>query len=111
MPEIICLGEALIDFVADVAGLRLAECPRFPKAAGGAPANVAAGVARLGGSAGFVGRVGDEPFGRFLQQTLADCGVDTSAMVFDRGARTGLAFVSLLADGERDFVFYRHPSA
>jgi fructokinase len=109
--SIVCLGEALIDFVADVPGVTLEECPGFRKAAGGAPANVAVGLARLGVSAAFAGKVGDDPFGRFLEHTLAGAGVDTSPMRFDREARTGLAFVSLTAGGERDFVFFRHPSA
>jgi len=111
MPLIVTLGEALIDFVADVAGVTLAECPGFRKAPGGAPANVAVGVARLGGEAAFVGKVGDDPFGRFLVATLAAAGVDTRGIRYDSEARTGLAFVSLTATGERDFVFYRHPSA
>ena len=111
MAAVICLGEALIDFVADVHGVSLEECPGFRKAAGGAPANVAVGVSRLGQTAAFVGKVGEDPFGRFLEHTLAENGVDTSPMRFDDQARTGLAFVSLLENGERDFVFYRHPSA
>jgi fructokinase len=111
MPTAVCLGEALIDFVADVSGVSLIECPGFRKAAGGAPANVAVGLARLGIDAAFLGKVGDDPFGRFLEQTLAGAGVDTRFMAFDPAVRTGLAFVSLQADGERDFVFYRNPSA
>ena len=58
-----------------------------------------------------MGKVGDDPFGHFLAQTLQEAGVDTSALCFSTEARTALAFVSLQADGERDFVFYRHPSA
>ncbi len=111
MPTIVCLGEALIDFVADVAGVSIQDCPGFRKAAGGAPANVAAGAARLGGTSAFIGKVGEDPFGRYLEATLAGCGVDVRGMRFDSEARTGLAFVSLVEDGERDFVFYRHPSA
>lgn len=109
--DVICLGEALIDFVALQSGVSLVEAHDFHKAAGGAPANVAVGLARLGARAAFMGKVGDEPFGRFLQKTLADNGVDTSGMVLAPGARTGLAFVSLTAGGERDFVFFRNPSA
>ena len=111
MPDVICLGEALIDFVADESGVTLIECPGFRKAAGGAVANVAVGLARLGVSTAFLGKVGDDPFGHFLEQTFAEAGVDTRYMSFDREARTGLAFVSLQADGERDFVFFRNPSA
>ena len=59
-----------------------------------------------------MGKVGDDPFGRFLADTLRREGVDIAPLRFDRaGARTALAFVSLRADGEREFLFYRHPSA
>ncbi len=111
MPEIIALGELLIDFVPTVSGVTLLEAPAFKKAPGGAPANVAVGVARLGIPSGFMGKVGEDPFGHFLAQTLSDSGVDVSALRFSQAARTALAFVSLKADGERDFMFYRHPSA
>ncbi len=111
MVEAIALGELLIDLVPTVSGVTLIEAPAFKKAPGGAPANVAAGLARLGIRAGFMGKVGDDPFGHFLAQTLADVGVDTSALRFSTEARTALAFVSLHADGEREFLFYRHPSA
>ncbi len=111
MPTVVTLGEALVDFVADTAGVTLIECPGFRKAPGGAPANVAVGLARLGVDTAFLGRVGDDPFGHFLEQTLSGAGVDTRFVTFDGEARTGLAFVSLQANGERDFVFYRNPSA
>jgi fructokinase len=108
---VICMGELLIDFVPTEAGVTLAEADAFKKAPGGAPANVAVGLARLGVSASFMGKVGDDEFGRFLAQTLIDNGVDTTPLVFSARARTALAFVSLTAEGERDFMFYRHPSA
>jgi fructokinase len=108
---VVCLGEALIDFVADVSDVSLIDCPGFRKAPGGAPANVAVGLARLGVPVRFIGKVGDDPFGHFLEQTLAGAGVDTRGMRFDPEARTGLAFVALRADGEREFTFFRHPSA
>lgn len=111
MPDVVALGELLIDFVPTVSGVTLAEAPAFVKAPGGAPANVAAGLSRLGIHSGFMGQVGDDPFGLFLAQTLAGHGVDISALRFSPTARTALAFVSLRADGERDFMFYRHPSA
>lgn len=111
MPVAVCLGEALVDFVADVSGVSLSECPGFRKAPGGAPANVAVGLARLGVQSAFLGKVGEDPFGHFLEQTFAGAGVDTQWVRFDPAARTGLAFVSLQANGERDFVFYRNPSA
>ncbi|MBN1484013.1 MAG: fructokinase [Chloroflexia bacterium] len=111
MPDVIALGELLIDFVPTVTGVNLIEAPAFKKAPGGAPANVAAGLAKLGVPSGFMGQVGDDAFGHFLAQTLAEVGVDVSALRFSSEARTALAFVSLRADGERDFLFYRHPSA
>ncbi|MGI9420241.1 MAG: PfkB family carbohydrate kinase, partial [Geminicoccaceae bacterium] len=78
---------------------------------GGAAANVAAGLARLGVSSAFMGKVGDEPFGHLLVETLRREGVDVGPLRMDKNARTALAFVTLTADGERDFLFYRHPSA
>ena len=111
MRDIVSLGELLIDFVPDRAGVSLGEAERFLKAAGGAPANVAVGVARLGGTASFVGKVGDDPFGHWLVEVLEGEGVDVHDVHFEKAARTALAFVSLTAEGERDFVFYRHPSA
>jgi fructokinase len=111
MPNVITCGELLIDFVPTVSGVSLLDAPGFKKAPGGAPANVAVGVSRLGISSGFLGKVGEDPFGHFLAKTLQDSGVDTQGLRFSTEARTALAFVSLRADGERDFMFYRHPSA
>lgn len=111
MLDVIACGEMLIDFVSTVSGVTLVEVPAFQKAAGGAPANVAVGVARLGYRAGFMGQVGDDEFGHFLADTLRAGGVDTGGLRFSSEARTALAFVSLRADGEREFMFYRHPSA
>lgn len=110
-PIAIACGELLIDFVSTQAGVSLGDAPGFVKAAGGAPANVAVGLARLGLPSGFTGKVGDDDFGHGLAEELARNGVDVSHLLFSREARTALAFVSLRADGERDFMFYRHPSA
>ena len=109
--DVLCIGEALIDFVSLDTGVSVGESSGFLKAPGGAPANVAVGVSRLGRSSGYMGKVGEDPFGRLLERTLAREGVDTSGLCFDADTRTGLAFVSLQANGERDFTFYRHPSA
>jgi fructokinase len=111
MTDIVSLGELLIDFVPTVSGVSLIEAPAFKKAPGGAPANVAAGLAKLGVSCAFLGKVGEDPFGQFLKETLDEVGVNTNGLVFSKEARTALAFVSLRADGEREFMFYRHPSA
>ncbi|WP_218672332.1 PfkB family carbohydrate kinase [Paenibacillus sp. 32352] len=107
---IVCLGELLIDFVPEENGQPLEQVPVFQRAAGGAPANVAAAVAKLGGSSRFIGKVGNDAFGRYLRNTLVEAGVET-ALVETDAARTGLAFVSLRKDGERDFLFFREPAA
>ncbi|KAF7821260.1 putative fructokinase-7 [Senna tora] len=101
----------LIDFVPTVAGVSLADAPAFKKAPGGAPANVAVGISRLGGSSAFVGKVGKDEFGYMLADILKQNNVDISGMRFDSNARTALAFVTLRADGEREFLFFRNPSA
>ncbi len=100
MARVITVGELLVDFVPAGDG-------SYRPAAGGAPANVAAAVARLGGRAAFIGRVGQDSFGRWLVSELAGTGVDVRYVVTDPGAPTALAFVTLEPDGERDFSFYR----
>ncbi len=111
MANAICLGELLIDFVPTVTGTGLTDAPAFIKAPGGAPGNVAVGLARLGVKSAFMGKVGDDAFGHFLADTLAAASVDVGPLRFSSEARTALAFVSLRSDGEREFIFYRHPSA
>ncbi|KAK4719679.1 hypothetical protein R3W88_018017 [Solanum pinnatisectum] len=108
---IVSFGEMLIDFVPTVSGVSLAEAPGFLKAPGGAPANVAIAVTRLGGKSAFVGKLGDDEFGQMLAGILKTNGVQAEGINFDKGARTALAFVTLRADGEREFMFYRNPSA
>ncbi|KAG0564347.1 hypothetical protein M758_8G098600 [Ceratodon purpureus] len=104
-------GELLIDFVPTVSGVSLAEAPAFKKAPGGAPANVAVGVARLGGNAAFIGKVGDDEFGHMLADVLETNQVNVKGLCFDSHARTALAFVTLKSCGEREFMFFRNPSA
>ena len=103
--ELVALGELLIDFTP--CGLSEAGNLRYERNPGGAPANVAAAAARLGLSAAFIGKVGDDLHGRFLRRTLEAEGVDVSALVLDPGTSTSLAFVELGTDGERDFSFVR----
>ncbi|MCS7463298.1 PfkB family carbohydrate kinase [Paenibacillus doosanensis] len=107
---VVCLGEILIDFMPEQSGQALERVPAFQRAAGGAPANVAAAVAKLGGASRFIGKVGSDAFGNYLHSTLIAAGVE-AALVETEEARTGLAFVSLRHDGERDFLFYRDPAA
>jgi len=109
--DVVCFGDLLIDFVPTASGQPLAEVETFRRAPGGAAANVAVGLARLGAKSAFMGKVGDDVFGHLLADTLQSEGVDIGPLRFDARARTALAFVSLKADGERDFLFYRHPSA
>jgi len=109
--SVLSFGELLIDFVALEMGVAVGEASGFIKAPGGAPANVAAAVARLGYQSAFMGQVGDDPFGRHLAGVLASEDVNIEGLSFSGEARTALAFVSNTADGDRSFMFYRHPSA
>jgi fructokinase len=112
MTHVLCFGEALIDFLnvgeTNAGGLMLADFRQFP---GGAPANVAVAVARLGGKAKFAGQVGDDQFGRFLEEALLHYGVDTTFLHKHPSAHTTLAFVFLDGDGDRSFSFYRDRTA
>ncbi|MGD6778286.1 aminoimidazole riboside kinase [Sutcliffiella horikoshii] len=102
---IISLGEALIDFIPlDPDNIS------FQKSPGGAPANVAVGVARLEAKSTFIGKVGNDVLGRFLKKTLEDYEVNTSSMLLTDDIRTGVVFVTL-ENGERSFDFYINPSA
>ena len=105
MADILCLGELLIDFCSMQMDATLAEAASFAKAPGGAPANVAVAAARLGCASGFIGAVGDDPFGEYLQSVLAAEKVDTSGLVRLAGARTPLAFAAVRSDGAGDFFF------
>ena len=108
MPDIITTGELLIDFTPVKApGVENALCPN----PGGAPGNVAVQLARLGVPAGFIGKVGDDSFGRTLKDCLNENGVDVSGVVVDENVRTTLAFVHLDKEGDRSFTFYRDPGA
>ncbi len=98
------LGDAVVDLLPDGTG-RLLQCP------GGAPANVAVGIARLGGRSAFIGRVGDDPFGHFMAQTLQAEQVGTQYLTFDPQQRTSTVVVALDEQGERTFTFMVRPSA
>ena len=104
---VICIGELLIDFFCIERNTSLIDGKTFSKEAGGAPANVAATIAALGGNAAFAGKVGSDSFGDFLIWTLRNLSVDTSMIVKDAVLPTTLAFVSLTQEGERDFQFNR----
>ena len=107
MNKILCVGEALIDMICTDRGQSLAAGQHFLKKPGGAPTNVAAAIAALGGDVAIAAKVGNDPFGRQLKTVLEDFGVSTQWLLTDDVHFTTLAFVSLLENGERDFVFNR----
>ncbi|WP_411029162.1 carbohydrate kinase family protein [Spongiimicrobium sp. 3-5] len=106
MRKVYCIGELLIDFVAENQGSDLSKAIEFTKKAGGAPANVACAISKLGGRSAFIGAVGVDPFGTYLLKVLKDASVDISLTQRSK-IFTTLAFVSIAEDGERDFVFSR----
>lgn len=109
--RIVSIGEALIDFIPNKKGCALKDVSGFTRACGGAPANCAAAAAKLGAETALISCVGNDSFGEFITETLSSVGIDTSYIVHTDKANTTLAFVSLKADGNRDFSFYRNPGA
>ena len=105
--KVLCIGEALIDMICTDRGSRLADGQNFLKKAGGAPANVAAAIAALGGQVDMAAKVGKDPFGQHLIDLLKEMGVNTKWIIQDPNSFTTFAFVSLMEDGERDFYFNR----
>lgn len=104
MYDAVALGELLIDFYDGGSGL-FEACP------GGAPCNVLAMLQKLGKRTAFIGKLGDDLFGKRLAGTIEGIGIDTRGVVFDPSVRTTLAFVSTDSTGERSFAFYRNPGA
>lgn len=111
MRRVYTIGELLIDFFPNEIGVPLKEVSGFTKQPGGAPANVAVTVSRLGGKASFIGKLGQDAFGDYLADVLEQNQVDSSHLFRTAEANTALAFVSLQENGEREFSFYRNPSA
>jgi len=112
MHPLICFGEALIDFLQIKTETNdRVRSPIFQQFPGGAPANVAATVAKLGGSSFFMGQVGNDSFGEFLDQCLKDYQVNTNYLLKHPSANTGLAFVQRDDSGDRSFEFIRQFSA
>lgn len=109
--SVLCIGEALIDMICTDKGQSLSEGQHFLKKPGGAPTNVAAAIGALGGKIQLSAKVGDDPFGRQLKQVMEDFHVDTTHLHLDPQHFTTFAFVSLMLDGERDFVFNRGADA
>ena len=107
--DVVALGELLIDFTGS--GISPQGNPLFEANPGGAPCNVLSMLARLGRSVSFIGKVGNDMFGNQLENAISEVGIDTSGLLKDAHVNTTLAFVHTLADGDRDFSFYRKPGA
>jgi fructokinase len=107
--DVAALGELLIDFTEN--GKSGQGNPVFEANPGGAPCNVLAMLAKLGKSTAFIGKVGDDMFGRQLLAAARDAGIGMDGLIFDKTVPTTLAFVKTGADGDRDFSFYRKPGA
>lgn len=105
-PEVLCLGELLIDLVPEPSGSPLGQAQTLRIAPGGAPANVAVALTRLGTGAGFIGKVGDDPLGRLLQKTLAENKVDLSCFTLSRQSQTRVALVTNDSNEQQRFLFY-----
>ena len=111
MVDVIAIGELLIDMIADNPGLRLEEQITFKRFAGGAPANFAVGIKRLGLTSGVITKVGDDFFGRFLLETLKKEQIDINQIKITNQYKTALAFVGLDEKRNPSFSFYRSPCA
>ncbi|MCO5187031.1 MAG: PfkB family carbohydrate kinase [Anaerolineae bacterium] len=109
--HLVTLGEILIDMFPSEIGLPLAEVTAFRPKPGGAPANVAVAAHRLGANTAFIGKVGDDIFGRKLIDVLATEGVETCSMRIDNEARTTMAIIAMPDEHTAEFVFYRNPGA
>jgi len=107
--DVVALGELLIDFTEN--GVSGQGNPVFEANPGGAPCNVLAMLRKLDRTCAFIGKVGDDMFGRQLKAAAEDAGIDMSALRMDREVHTTLAFVKTFANGDRDFSFYRNPGA
>ena len=107
--DVVALGELLIDFTQN--GLSGQGNMMMEANPGGAPCNVLAMLQKLGKKTAFVGKVGDDFLGKMLAGVVADAGINTDNLKFDRDVHTTLAFVHTYEDGDRDFSFYRNPGA
>lgn len=107
--DVVALGELLIDFTEN--GISAQGNPVLEANPGGAPCNVLAMLNKLGKKTAFIGKVGNDTFGRQLAEEVQQSGTDTTNLIFDDNVHTTLAFVHTFPDGEREFSFYRNPGA
>jgi len=110
-PDVVCLGELLIDLVPEPSGATPQVAPSLRIAPGGAPANVAVALKRLGVQTGFIGKVGDDPFGRFLRSVLSREGIDLRSFKLTPKSLTRLACVTNDSNEQQRFIFYGNPGA
>lgn len=107
--DVVALGELLIDFTEN--GLSGQGNPLLEANPGGAPCNVLAMLNKLGKKTAFIGKVGNDQFGKMLKEVVEKSGTDVSALAMDDQVHTTLAFVHTFPDGDREFSFYRNPGA
>ena len=107
--DVVALGELLIDFTDN--GKSAQGNPIMEANPGGAPCNVLSMLSNCGKKTAFIGKVGEDIFGRMLKDTVEEVGIDTKNLIFDKDVRTTLAFVHTYENGDRDFSFYRNPGA
>ena len=107
--DVIALGELLIDFTEN--GVSGQGNPLFEANPGGAPCNVLAMLTKLGHKTAFIGKVGDDFFGKQLKEAIEEVGIDSTGLCMDKEIHTTLAMVHTYPDGDRDFSFYRNPGA
>ena len=107
--DVVAMGELLIDFAMNGQSEQGNNC--FEACPGGAPCNVLAMLGKLGRKTAFLGKVGEDQFGKLLKETIEEVGVDTTGLRMDQEIPTTLAFVHTFPDGDRDFSFYRKPGA
>lgn len=109
MYDVVAMGELLVDFTQN--GSSEKGNPIFEANPGGAPCNVLAMLSRLGYSTAFIGKVGEDYFGRMLGKTIRETGISDEGLLYDQNVNTTLALVHTLPGGDRDFSFYRKPGA
>ncbi|MBR2675992.1 MAG: carbohydrate kinase [Solobacterium sp.] len=107
--DVTALGELLIDFTQN--GMSEQGNPVFEANPGGAPCNVLSMLSRLGRKTAFIGKVGNDGFGKQLTEAIKEVGINAEGLLYDDEVHTTLALVHTLADGDRDFSFYRNPGA
>ena len=107
--DVTALGELLVDFTMN--GQSEQGNPLFEACPGGAPCNVLAFLQKMEKKTAFIGKVGNDQFGKMLKETIEEAGIHASNLIFDNQVNTTLAFVHTFKNGDRDFSFYRNPGA